>query len=448
MPAPGSSVGFRRPVAGERHTSPMAASRNNFTPNGIGDPDPPLTSADKNVAGHGALTFIGVLSMRLSRDGSMYVLRTDGREVHGHLGRDAFAPTSTVATATYFPAMSCLHLLTTRGHAIIVELPTPNDSAPVGGRPVIYLDQNHWSTLAHAIHQPDRVPRAEERSAAVRLLELVAARVVILPMSAGHMSETCKQADFEQRYQRALTLAQLSAGWQLRDPLDLRRFELRQALGTRYRQLCLVPPAAITLEPNAVYASRHIAHPEMGRDLPPEAQWILHTLRCAGGTLDAMLDEEHVPMERVPGWGPQFERFAKFLAENPTGPEMKRRRTHAKFIADLGRELPEEAHRARIPPEQMSDWVLRHSETDLRNLPALGLYREVLHEKLCNPALRWEPNDLTDMMYLTAAASYCDYVVAERSHASHLDSGLRRLGRTHNIYRNLRELVVELPSTL
>ncbi len=86
----------------------MAASRNNFTPDGIGEPDPPLTSADKNVAGHGASPFIGVLSMRLSRDGSMYVLGTDGREVHGHLGREAFTPTSTVATSTYFPAMPCL----------------------------------------------------------------------------------------------------------------------------------------------------------------------------------------------------------------------------------------------------------------------------------------------------------------------------------------------------
>ena len=36
---------------------------------------------------------------------------------------------------------------------------------------------------------------------------------------------------------------------------------------------------------------------------------------------------------------------------------------------------------------------------------ALGLYREVMHEKLCDPKLRWANNDLTDMMYLTAAAA-------------------------------------------
>lgn len=78
----------------------------------------------------------------------------------------------------------------------------------------------------------------------------------------------------------------------------------------------------------------------------------------------------------------------------------------------------------------------------------LGLYREILHEKLCNPNLHWEPNDLIDMMYLTAATSHCDYVIAERAHASHLISGLRRLGRLMNVYRSLRELVAVLPPNL
>lgn len=100
----------------------MAAFRNNATPHGIGDPNLAVTSVEKNVAGHGASPLLGVLFMRLSRDGSINVRRTDGRQVHGRLGGDAFAPTSTVATSTYLPAMSYLHVLTTRGHAITVYL--------------------------------------------------------------------------------------------------------------------------------------------------------------------------------------------------------------------------------------------------------------------------------------------------------------------------------------
>ena len=130
------------------------------------------------------------------------------------------------------------------------------------GRPTIYLDQNHWSTLANTIHQPDRVTDEQERTAAEQLIELAKAREVVLPMSSAHLSETAKQADPEQRYQRALTIAQLAGGWQLRDPLDLRRFELRQALTIRYRRRCLVPPAPITLEPGAVHSGRDVTLPD------------------------------------------------------------------------------------------------------------------------------------------------------------------------------------------
>jgi hypothetical protein len=37
----------------------------------------------------------------------------------------------------------------------------------------------------------------------------------------------------------------------------------------------------------------------------------------------------------------------------------------------------------------MSDWVLHHSEEDLPGMPALGIFREVLYEKLSNGKLRW-----------------------------------------------------------
>ena len=167
-------------------------------------------------------------------------------------------------------------------------------------------------------------------------------------------------------------------------------------------------------------------------------------MEAVGGNVGALLDAEHVPLVPVPGWAAQFQGFASFLAQDPTGPELKRRRTHLKFIDDLGRELAEGAHQAGVSPDEMSDWTIHHSEHDLRDMPALGLYREVIHEKLCNPRLVWEQNDLTDMMYLTVAAGYCDYVVGERSHISHLRNGLRRMGRKSAVHPNLCSLMADL----
>lgn len=51
-------------------------------------------------------------------------------------------------------------------------------------------------------------------------------------------------------------------------------------------------------------------------------------------------------------------------------------------------------------------------------MPALGLFREVLHENLSDGQLRWKENDLVDMMYLTAEAGYCDHLVGERARAA------------------------------
>jgi hypothetical protein len=138
-------------------------------------------------------------------------------------------------------------------------------------------------------------------------------------MSSAHLSETCKQVEAEDRYRRALTIARLSAGWQLRDPLDLRRFEIRQALTVRYRRFCLLPPAAVTLEPNAVQSGRESDLPAIGTDLPAGAQWAIHAIQCIGGTLDALLDAEHVPMSIASGWAAQFQQIRNLLARQSVG---------------------------------------------------------------------------------------------------------------------------------
>lgn len=398
----------------------------------------PSSAQGRNLAGS---LIAHIASIRLERAGGVSIAFVDGRRVRSRLGRDVFDSTSSIASSTYVPHQRLLHLRTTRDDEIAIELPVPRNLAPVGSRPTIYLDQNHWSTLTKAIYEPHRVRNAEERIAAERLIEYARSRQVLLPVSSAHISETCKQLDADERYRRALTIVRLSSGWQLRDPLELRRFELRQALMSRYHQRSLVPPAPVTLEPNAVHSGRDQELAPVDAALPEDAKWAVHAIRCIGGIIDAMLDAEHVPVEPAVGWAAEFQRFAVFLRDNPTGREMRRRRTHAKFVADLGRELPEEAYRAGISPEQMSDWVHHHSELDVAAMPALGLFREILHEKLVDPNLRWVENDLIDMIYLTAAAGYCDYVVGERSHTAHLENAVRRLGREPRMHRTLRSLL-------
>ncbi len=318
----------------------------------------------------------------------MSIVFKDGQVVTAAIGREVFESTSAIASSTHHPHSRLLHLQTTRGHNVVVELPQPDNLSPVNGRPTIYLDQNHWSTLAKARHSPDRVSNERERAAAKRLIALASDRQVVLPMSSAHMAETCKQVDLEQRYWRALTILQLSAGWQLRDPLDLRRFELQQAMMTRFRSRCLLPPAAVTLEPNAVHSDHETGLREVTPDLPAEARWAVHAIRCIGGIVDTMLDDDHVMMNPVPRWATHFQEFADFLFHNPSERELKRRRTYAKFMADTRGELAEAATRCGITTEEFSHWFLKDGEEDVGAMPALGLFRELLHEKLSTNGLQ------------------------------------------------------------
>lgn len=131
---------------------------------------------------------------RHNRDGSFFVQFADGNEVRGSLGHPILPPTSAIASWTVDRASAHVHVETVRGDEIRISLLLPDAPAPVNSRPTIYLDQNHWSTLTNAIHQPGRVV-PDEGDAAERLIGLVRAGAVILPMSGAHIAETTGSPD-------------------------------------------------------------------------------------------------------------------------------------------------------------------------------------------------------------------------------------------------------------
>lgn len=384
-----------------------------------------------------------IVLMRMDRVNSTATfLRSDGKQATLELPSAIRGPTSAIASLTWAPEPGLLFFETTTGDQIVAELANASDLAPLRGRPVIYLDQNHWSTIADTIHSPELVRRPDELDAARYIIELAIARTIVLPMSAAHMSETCKWTDNDARYRLALTILQLSAGWQMRDPLDVRRFELRQALTSRFKNRRLHQPAVFTLEPGAIHGeTRGSQLYEPPSDLPEEAAFAVRALMCISGDFDTMLDAEPVAMGESTGWVESLQQFTDWLAQEPRGPHLRRQRTNLLFITDLRRELPEEALRAGITPDEMSEWTRQHSDTDFAALPSLGLFREVLREKLLDPGTTWESNDLTDIMYLTCAAGYADHVVGENSATAQMEQGLRRLERPTNVHRRLAQLV-------
>lgn len=332
-------------------------------------------------------------------------------------------------------------VFTTRpGDRIEAELPDQNDLAPILDRPVVYLDQNHWSVIAKALHEPESVRDERERLAAERVAELAQQRKVILPLSLGHVGETGQWRDDSRRYRLALTMLELSNGWQLRDVLLLRRAELQQALATSLGQMAPAPVRGVTLEPGAIVGRADPYRPSSTLDA--ELAFLTTALVEFSVVFDIMLQDAATQLESVPGWADRLQRITRDLAAEE--PDARRRRAVSldTFRRDLPHELAPAALELDMTARDAGEWLMTLTEGQIASMPSLGIYRELLHEKLSDPGTVWAQNDLTDMMYLSCGAAYADHVVGERRLISDLRRALARLGRQINVHPKLADFVL------
>lgn len=79
-------------------------------------------------------------------------------------------------------------LTTEKGHLLFSGVWSPVGD-PVKGRPSVYLDQCHWSTLAKTVVRPGAVPEAD-RAAARRIMKLGSDGGIRLPVRSATMQET------------------------------------------------------------------------------------------------------------------------------------------------------------------------------------------------------------------------------------------------------------------
>jgi hypothetical protein len=351
-----------------------------------------------------------------------------------------FDTTSAISRMQYAPQLHRISITTIHGDEFVAEVATLNDEEPRDGRPIVYLDQRDWSTLAKSL-DPKAKLSAKNRAAGSRLIALARNRRVILPLSSAHMSETGKWTDRQARYRHALLLSELSAGWQMRDPLTLRRQELAMAFARRFNPMLIQALPPFTLAPYAVFDPKELGEMLSTSDLPADYAYAAEALTSLMVNFDVLLDAEHVPMPTSPGWVQKNQGFTEWLASEKTGRELTRSRTNLYFIADARGEIAQAATQARISADQLHEWLITTADDDISAMPCLGLFREALHDKHVNSTSTWDPNDLTDTIYLTCAAGYADHVVCEKHWAGLIGQGIRRLGRPVHIWSSLAQLV-------
>lgn len=365
----------------------------------------------------------------------------DGRQGHSPLTQSPFDDTSALSRFSYSPGSGLL-AVTLAGHEIAFEMPVPHQDQ-LGDRLTVYLDQNQWSELDNALHGG---AAHTGHTAARQLAHWVRQRRVVLPASSAHYLETTKRFDPNLRYRLGLTILQLSHGWQMRHPLRVRRDELRGALLRHQGHTAAAGAAEVfTLAPDTLLPSA----PSPGTPQVPGQELIpLAGLTAPITMIDVMLDTERLAPAPDPGWAAASQRDTDRLNSGNLNSPQRRKLAHGLFLTDHLQEIAEAAHATGITPEQLDQWILKRSREDVGQLPATGLFHGMLCDRHTDRGTRWKPNDLIDMVYLSCAAGYADFVVCERPMGSILAQGLRRLDRSTQLFAKLTDAVPAIEAAL
>lgn len=330
-----------------------------------------------------------------------------------------------------------LFLMPDKDEVAICEVFSPMGSDRRRGRPVVYLDQNHWSTLVNSVMDPARVHKKQELQPAGRLLELARNGRIILPLSGGHMVETAKMFDPAKRMAMAVTMMQASMGWQMRHPLAVRRQEIRRVVSSEFGPYPSQIDDVFTLEPYALFPALGKSSDGSETDL----DLLVNCITSPMVTFDTLLDPDRRELAPPSAWVDANQELTS-LAETLALPSKKKRQfslVHA--LADFEDEFSEAAKASNVSLQTMGDWIIRDIEKVFSSMPSTGCYVDVAAAKHGNRMTRWKPNDLFDMNYLSCAAGYADYLVGEKATVELLRQSSSRAERALSLHSSLSALL-------
>jgi hypothetical protein len=327
--------------------------------------------------------------------------------------------------------------LTKGGDLIFAEAYSPNPVDHLHGRPTIYLDQNHWRTVADA-HAGEGDPANPEIAAALELAALANDGRVIVPISSAHVRETAPLYG-DRRYKIGVAMARLAGGWQLRNPTHVWRNEmLRMICGELGRP---VPAEAglpvITLEPHALLDD-DVAPWKMDAS---DTKLFLLALSSPSIILELLLDPESQVATPITDWVQKNQSITDFLAQSSFTKAERRRGAYGAAWHDASTPLQAAMLAYGIPFLDIEHLISADIPRLLSKEPMTRYFAHLSVLRHIDATSRWHANDLTDMLFLSCAAGYATYVVAEHRTGSQLQQAQRTFGERDSVHRSLVSLM-------
>ncbi len=342
------------------------------------------------------------------------------------------------------------------------------------GKPLVYLDMNHWIYLAQAAtgHASGRRHRK-----ALDALRQAAGRVVI-PLASVHYMEMEGNRHAAQRFDVAGVMEELSGFACVMPRSDILTVEidaaLAQLLGTprRFRDAQLLGWGV--LQAWGMRGGLTVRSPEEGDITARTRQtwpggpaafdaWSRNAdLELTRSVLRGPTDENAAADMRSRGWDPSVARQIaddrarseqELAAMLDAKPQLRRDQLRdavsSRYLAlELIDVLVEGLHARGLTIDELVTDDIDAARRFTDSMPSGDAWISLLTAAHRNPQARWQPNDIFDFDALSVAIPYCDVVVTDR-HACTLANAARlpaRLGTT--IIATLDELVAVLEDLL
>jgi hypothetical protein len=293
---------------------------------------------------------------------------------------------------------------------------------------LVYLDLNHWVSLAKA--NSNHRQAAQFSDALLACLEAVRTGAALFPISASTYMETTKIRQRRHREDLRRVIEQVSGFWAIAPRVVVEAHEVEALLDRLFGPN--PNPIAATDYLGWGFAHAHGKGGGAGPDRVGEPKRQQAEIDVCRWALDGPTSEEEALLPRF-GYNPlathqvQVERAAEEQAQverfnaNPTWRDqrirtvVRTREVRIEIWEMLGRGLlargvdPETALDKLGPGLDAADWM-----------PSLDVAVSLKTAYHRNPLHRWKPNDIQDIDALAEALPYCDIVVTDKAEAGHL----------------------------
>lgn len=317
----------------------------------------------------------------------------------------------------------------------------------------VYLDTNHWVSLARADH--DRPNGAAFRD----VLAIAAAgsqmRIASFPLSIFHYGEVWKHNDPERRWRLAQTMSRLSRLDSVAALGSLLPGEFDAAFKKRFGR-----PLGVRSHPAF---GRGLAHasgrenlrfraPTRFEGLPPTVRQdprdFTNLAMLAGPPVRLPIEGLDTDLFKQPANAYQEaeEKQAEEFQESKADRETREGALTVSALLDIKDPVLDACHRAGIEEEELIvDLEAEGLTSLLRDIPTRWVDHELRRLRHENAQMGWNRGDLADMNALSVAIIYCDVVVTERrwTHlAARADLGERYGTKIFSSLEDLQDLLL------